>query len=281
MSNVDAPWTKYVALGDSFTEGLWDYYPLADGTVPIWPDAEAYPTELLRLRGWADRLADHLSATRAANGQAPLQYANLAVRGRLLSQVLAEQLPVALEMKPDLVSLVAGGNDLLRPGGRPDELAQRLEQAVITLRQAGCEVLLATNANSVGSPVIGWTRGKFAAFNMSIWSLARRHGAHVVDLWGLDALQDWRQWSVDRIHLSPQGHTLIGHAAAQVLGLVVPDGWDAPLPGPRPRPSARENAAWLRTHVVPWATRRFRHQSSGDARVAKLPELTPWPAPHA
>ena len=111
-------WQRYTALGDSFTEGLSDPDPAA-------PDA---------FRGWADRLAGHLAAA-APDGR--IEYANLAIRGRLLAQVLGEQLPVALAASPDLVSLVAGGNDLLRPGADPDRLAADLEAAVVALRAAG------------------------------------------------------------------------------------------------------------------------------------------------
>ena len=93
-----ASWRRYIALGDSFTEGLSDPDPGRPG----------------EFRGWADRLAEHLAA--ATDGD--VEYANLAIRGLLLQQVLEDQVPVALEAEPDLVSLIAGGNDLLRPGAR-------------------------------------------------------------------------------------------------------------------------------------------------------------------
>ena len=81
----------FVALGDSFTEGLDD--PRADQAGYL---------------GWADRFAQMLA------GQQPgLRYANLAVRGKRLGQVADEQVPQAIAMAPDLVSLAAGGNDLL------------------------------------------------------------------------------------------------------------------------------------------------------------------------
>ena len=98
-------WRRYVALGDSFTEGLEDRYP--DHAV----------------RGWADRLAQAL-ADRCGQD---VSYANLAIRGRLLAAVLAEQLEPALALEPDLVSLIAGGNDLLRPGAAPDALAADID----------------------------------------------------------------------------------------------------------------------------------------------------------
>jgi len=131
-SNSPVPWSSYVAIGDSLSEGLWDVPP---GTEP---------NEDPPVRGWADRLAEHLSARRIAAGQSPLRYANLAIRGKLLEPILAEQLPRALAMKPDLVSIIGGGNDALRPSMNPDRLAQLLEGAVRQLREAGIDVLIGT-----------------------------------------------------------------------------------------------------------------------------------------
>ena len=110
---------SFVAIGDSFTEGFGDFYP--DGSC----------------QGWADRFARLLAAS--APG---LTYANLAVRGKLLGQIISEQVPRAIELKPDLISLAAGGNDLLRPGADPGALAAEFERAVSELRASGSRVLL-------------------------------------------------------------------------------------------------------------------------------------------
>lgn len=85
---------RLVCLGDSFTEGVGDEDPSSPNGV----------------RGWADRAAGQL----AANDQG-FRYANLAIRGKLLGQILAEQLEPALALNPDVVTLYAGGNDLMRP----------------------------------------------------------------------------------------------------------------------------------------------------------------------
>jgi lysophospholipase L1-like esterase len=139
------PFGSFVALGDSFTEGIGDPYP--DGTY----------------QGWADRFARHLAAT------APdLRYANLAIRGRLLGQVIDQQVPTAAELAPDLVSIAAGGNDLIRPGADPDALAASFERAVAALRSAGCTVLLFTGFDPGGFPVIRLVRGKVAAYNAQL-----------------------------------------------------------------------------------------------------------------
>ncbi len=252
-----------MAIGDSFTEGLWDS--------PDGPDAPQ--------RGWADLLAAHLSRRRVAGGEEPLQYANLAIRGRLLRPILVEQVPAALDLKPDLVSLVGGGNDILRPAADVDRMARNLEAGVVRLREAGVDVLLGTGVDSADSPLVKATRSRVAIYNALIWSMARRHGAYVVDLWGMRSLRDWRMWADDRIHLTTDGHARVAQGALVGLGLApdAPD-WDdplAPLPAtPRMR-KAREDAAWVREHVYPWATRRLRGRSSGDERVPKRPELAP------
>ena len=252
-----ARWARYVALGDSMTEGLWDLDPAA----PEVP------------RGWADLLAQRLAERHAG----PLHYANLAVRGRLLGEIVAEQLPAALELGPDLVSLVGGGNDLLRPGADPDALAARLETAVARVRATGADVLLATGMDARDSPVIRATRPRVAVFNAHVWTIARRHGAHVLDVWGMRSLRDWRMWAQDRIHLSTEGHERVAQGALVALGLgAETPGWDDPLEPLPPVARAerlRGDLTWARTYAGPWVGRRLRRRSSGDARRPKRPQL--------
>lgn len=251
------PWRRYIALGDSFTEGLSDADPARPG----------------EFRGWADRLAAHLAA---AVPDAEVEYANLAVRGRLLPQVVGEQVPVALAAAPDLVSLVAGGNDLMRPGGDPDAIAATLESAVLRLRAAGADVLLATGVDPRQTPILRRIRGKVAVFNTHVWSIAERTGSAVLDQWGAAWVQDWRMWDTDRIHLTAEGHRRMALAAAAALGLPGEGGddWRTPLPPAPPRAlraAVAEEAAWVRGFVAPWIGRRLRGRSSGDGRAPKRP----------
>jgi lysophospholipase L1-like esterase len=256
-------WARYVAMGDSFTEGLWDPYPDA-------PDVQ---------RGWADNLAALLSARRIAAGDAPLEYANLAIRGRKLRPIVAEQLDVAVGARPDLVSLVAGGNDILRPSADIDTISAALEDAVVALRATGADVLMGTGFKAGGT--LSWTNGRVGVFNANVWSIARRHGAHVLDLWGMRPLGDLRLWSDDRIHLTPEGHQRVANAALVALGLEPDDAaYDTPLDAAPPtafRENARANAAWMRQHVGPWVRRRLTGTSSGDGRSAKWPTPQAWP----
>ena len=166
---------------------------------------------------------------------------------------------------------------MLRPGADPDVLAERLEHAVVRLRAAGAAVLMGTGVDPKGSPIIALTRGKVATYNAHIWSIAARRGAHVLDLWGMAQLKDWRVWAPDRLHLNAEGHALVAEMAARTLGITGrPDGdLDVPRAGglARPRSQAlREDVAWVRGYVAPWVRRRLRGESSGDGRPAKRPE---------
>ncbi|GAB3077218.1 SGNH/GDSL hydrolase family protein [Intrasporangium mesophilum] len=257
-------WTRFVAIGDSFTEGMCDDDP-----------ALAHDGEYA---GWADRLAAHLSLLARADGQ-DFGYANLAVRGRKLADVVGPQLDMALALEPDLVSIVGGGNDILRPKADLDGLAARLEDAVAKIRSTGADVLMATPVDPADAPLVKATRGRAAIHTSNIWSIARRHGAHVIDQWGLHALRDWRMWAEDRIHMTSEGHRRVALAALEALGHPSEDhDWTRPL-DPAPPISRREalqaNAQWAREYVGPWVHRRLTGRSSGDNRLAKRPDVTP------
>jgi lysophospholipase L1-like esterase len=239
---------SYAAIGDSFTEGVGD--PGPDGTFIGWADRLAVLLD--------DRVPEHT-----------FRYANLAVRGRLLDQIVAEQLPRAKELAPDLVSFCAGGNDILRPGSDPDDVAERFERAVADLTDAVGTVMVTTGFDTRGVPVLRHLRGKI---------VAHRYDCPVLDLWSLKSVQDRRAWDGDRLHLSPEGHTRVALRAAQVLGLDVPADPDQAWPPQEPRgtlEARRDNIQWAREHLVPWIGRRLRGESSGDHVEAKRPDLLP------
>ncbi|MGT2463952.1 SGNH/GDSL hydrolase family protein [Sinomonas atrocyanea] len=250
------PWHRYVALGDSFTEGIGDPDPQNPG----------------RHRGWADRLAEELS-----HGTEDFAYANLAIRGRLLGRILDEQLDPALELRPDLVSISAGGNDLLRPGSDPDALALRLDAAVGRLADAGATVLLFNGPDIGSTPVLSAIRGKVAIYNENLRVVAARHDAVVADMWGLRQLSDPRMWDTDRLHFSPLGHHTIAIMALEALN--VRHGLEPMDPSPMPvrtwRAARTEDLVWAREYFVPWVIRRLRHKSSGDGISAKRPTAGP------
>jgi len=248
---------SYVAIGDSFTEWLNDGLP--DGSV----------------RGWADRLAESLAAVRPG-----FQYANLALRGKMLDEIMDEQLPIALELKPDLVTLCAGGNDIIVPGADVDAVAERLEEGVAKLRAAGIPVLIFNGPDTKVLSVMSVLRGKVGIYNTHLWAIAERHGARVVDLWTMAPLHDRRAWSDDRLHFSPEAHRRIALKAAEVLGMPIDGDWREPWP-PELVPSRwidsrRSDLTWTKTHLLPWIRRQLRGQSMGDGLSPKRPELAPF-----
>lgn len=255
-------WSSYVAIGDSFTEGMSD------------PDPERDNAYI----GWADRLAESLTEL-AELEHLPFHYANLAVRGRLLADVVGQQLDRALAMQPDLVSMVGGGNDLLRPNVDTNALMDTLEEAVIRLRQSGSDVLLATPVDPQEAGLLKPLRGRHAVHAANIFTIAQRHGCYVLNLWGMPALRDWRLWADDRIHLTTEGHRRVALAALTSLGHATDeDDWRTPLPPGDATTRAQElraHAAWARTHLAPWVQRRMKGQSSGDHVDPKRPELSP------
>jgi lysophospholipase L1-like esterase len=248
---------SYVAVGDSFTEGVGD--PGPDGAMV----------------GWADRFAV-LLADRRPEGD--FEYTNLAVRGKLLDQIVADQLTRAKEIGPDLISLAAGGNDIIRPGTDPDEVAERFERAVADLTAAVGTVMVTTGFDTRGVPVLKHLRGKIATYNGHVRAIADRYGCPVLDLWSLKTVQDRRAWDGDRLHLSPEGHTRVALRAGQVLGVEVPADPDQPWPPLPPRGTLdvrRDDVHWAREYLVPWIGRRLRGESSGDHVEPKRPDLLP------
>jgi len=256
-------WHSFVAVGDSFTEGLDDPDPSGKG-----------------YRGWADLVASRLAVDAVAAG-GEFRYANLAVRGRLFGGVAEEQLPRTLAMKPDLVSFAAGGNDALRRTFDGPALMARFEEVIATLRGAGADVLVFRFVDlSVRLPAGRIIRPRTEFLNDAIAVVAARQGARLVEL-SADAelALNTAMWSEDRLHLSTAGHHRVAAHVLTALGVAPDPVWLAVPPASvrRSWPSARvADARWAARHLAPWVKRRITGRSSGDLVVAKRPNLGPW-----
>lgn len=247
---------RYVALGDSFTEGVGDPDPLR-------PNG---------LRGWADLVAEQL-----ARGGDGFGYANLAIRGRLLRPIIDQQVDAAVAMRPDLVTIYAGGNNLMRPKVDFDGLAAEYDVAVGKLAATGARVLMWTAYDGSWAPVFGALRGRWAVYNELVREIADRHGATIVDFWRFTEYRDLRMWDFDRLHLSAAGHHAMALRVLDLLGVphtlgpVVFD--EAPV---ITRAAQRaDDRRWMREFLAPWVVRRLRGVSSGDGISPKRPILAP------
>ncbi|OEU89074.1 SGNH/GDSL hydrolase family protein [Streptomyces oceani] len=254
MGTFVTPPSSFVAVGDSFTEGMSDLLP--DGTY----------------RGWADLLAARLGALTP-----DFRYANLAVRGKLIGQIRAEQVPRAAAMEAGLVTLVGGLNDTLRPKCDMARVCGLLEESVATLAPSCGQLVLMRSPGRRG-PVMDRYRDRVEQLFTVIDELAERHGALVVDLYGARSLGDPRLWADDRLHLTDEGHRRVAEAVWQRLGHPATANWDSPLPAVAPRGWAtrrRADLRFTREHLVPWIGRRLTGRSSGDGRAPKRPDLAP------
>ncbi|WP_307857507.1 SGNH/GDSL hydrolase family protein [Paenarthrobacter sp. DKR-5] len=252
--------TRFVALGDSFTEGVGD----ADPGLPNG------------VRGWAD-----LVAARLAQLAPDTSYANLAVRSKQLGQIVGEQVDAAVAMEPTLVTLCAGGNDLLHARVDLGALAAQFEDTVARLSAGGARMLLFTSFDAPLSAGLAPLRARNQSYNRHIRAIASRHRALLVDSWCFEQFQDWRLWSADRLHMSTAGHLYLAAKVLEVLRVphALDDAVAAALEGAERGASgwrgAADGATWLYRDVRPWLVRRARGRTSGDGLSARWPVLGP------
>jgi len=249
-------WSRFVALGDSITEGLCDASRMPSG----------------EYRGWADRLAQLLAHARGSDGS--FRYANLAVRSRTVRGLVDEQVPHALALRPDLVSVLIGANDLVARRVDPVAVAAEAAGAVRRLRDAGIDVLLVTPFLPGRRAAAIFAR-RFALFASELRRIADETGAVLLDTAvfldtdGRPAIADLDLWADDKVHLRSRGHRFLAYRAAEALG--VPDAealgdLEAALHA-EDDPVAQ--GTWLRRDALPWLWRRLRGRTAGDGRVAK------------
>ncbi|MBT2597825.1 SGNH/GDSL hydrolase family protein [Arthrobacter sp. ISL-72] len=244
---------RFVALGDSFTEGVGDR-------------SKRLPNGV---RGWADRVSEKL-----AKAEPGWEYANLAIRSKRLRHIIDEQLEPALAMEPTLVTLYAGGNDILDFGTDMDALMSDYETLVSRLAATGATVVLFTGFDVKVSAVLEPLKKRNAAYNRRVREIAARYNAVLVDYWAFDAFHDRRLWDSDRLHMSKAGHKYL---AAQVLDhldvphKISPLEWEPPA-----RLSLREweqrQRRWVHDWVLPLFGRKLRGVTLGDRLSPRWPE---------
>jgi len=249
--------TRFIALGDSMTEGMCD--EIVDG----------------KYRGWADRVADALSKENPN-----FTYLNLAIRGKLVAEVIDKQIPEAItwiDGPNTLLSFHAGANDVLRPGYNPEIVLPQYREAVRNLAATGAQLLLFTAIERVaksGKMQELWHQ-RFSGFNNNVRMIAAEVGAIVADA-NLDPdIASSRFVDTDKLHLNPAGHARVAESVLQLVGAQFDPNWNAPLPPLPPVGKLKSIGAelnWIITFLIPWISRRIRGISSGDGRVAKHSE---------
>ena len=227
--------TTFAALGDSITLGVGD--PAPEGG---W-------------RGWAALLAQSLPGGRLVN---------LAANGARAADVERTQLPRALELRPDVASVVVGINDTLRAGFDAARIQAALAHVTGSLSAAGAEVLtmrLPDPGLMLGLPAaLARPLGRrLQVINEAMDQVAERFGTLHFDAAADRACYDRQMWSADRLHPSERGHRYLAgrfHDQLAARGHVL-----GPRPGAEPTsppPTRLDTAAWMATKGTGWVLRR-------------------------
>ncbi|WP_341999640.1 SGNH/GDSL hydrolase family protein [Microbacterium sp. LWH7-1.2] len=242
---------RYVAIGDSFTEGVGDELP--DGHVRGWADLVA--------QGWAN-----------ATG-ARVEYANLAIRGKLVWPIVEQQLEPALALKPTHLSFNGGGNDMLRPRTSVAHVLAAFEKVLRRCDEEGVQLIVLSGANPTAQlPLkrVIQRRGDLLSHAVEA-RLAERTDVVQAYNWFDEELATPPYWSEDRLHMNSRGHHRVAARVLSSLGVEpVPEWWSQP---PLP-PMGSRGAAYYREHVGPWVRRRLAGTSSGDGREPKFGQWT-------
>ncbi|EAP98375.1 hypothetical protein JNB_15463 [Janibacter sp. HTCC2649] len=244
---------RFVALGDSFTEGVGD------------PNLH-YPNGF---RGWADRMARQLG-----RADRRWEYANFAIRSKVLDQIVEDQFDDALALAPTHISFYAGGNDLLSLRSDLEALMGRYEEALTRLTESGAHVLVFTAFDMRTTALLEPLRRRVLTFNDAVRDLASTHGATLLDHSLMREYDDRRLWAPDKIHMNRLGHKRMAAFVLRELGVPhtlkvreldewEPRGW---------RRAVRDEGRFLRTEVAPLVRRRLTGRSEGDHALPKWPE---------
>lgn len=240
---------RYVAIGDSFTEGVGDELP--DGHVRGWADLVA--------QGWADAAGE------------PIEYANLAIRGRLVWPIVEQQLEPALALKPTHLSFNGGGNDMLRPRTSISRVVQAFETVVRRCDEEGVRLIMLSGANpSAQLPLSRVIQRRGDVLSRAVEArFAERTDIVRAYNWFDRELATPPYWSEDRLHMNARGHHRVAARVLTALGFEAPAGWWS-LP-PLALTTTRR-AMYYRDHLGPWVRRRLTGTSSGDGREPKFPQ---------
>lgn len=258
MEDSGMKFERFVAIGDSQTEGVGD--PTGPGGLE---------------RGWADRFAERLAAA-----QGGLLYANLAVRGKLLAQIDEDQMDLAIAMEPDLISLIGGLNDVLRPGCDIDRILARMDTMQGRLAATGATIVTINYPDPALMMPLGRLLSEtMTEFNRGLVRIAERHGTLILDIADSTEVADPEHWCDDRLHLNSDGHQVLADGMFSLIE-PLPEGqsWFGEI---QPRQVRRlhgkvlAEVRWAGAFFAPWIYRRLAGKSSGDGRMAKRPELAP------
>lgn len=253
---IGKPYRSYVAIGDSLSEGLGDF---------TFEATRKY-------NGWTDRLAG-LIAREASDSGYEFQFANLALRGSKTEKIIQTQVPKALRLQPDLVTVMAGSNDLMTKVEKLPEIKKVYRDGILELLASGADVVVANTINPLHLRVFKPLRYRAERMSEMIAEVATEFEIPVLDLYGIDCFADLRYWADDMVHFSGHGHVKVANEAAKLLGLNYRFKEETPNELLTPARGVLETMRWIKRDVIPFAHRKFKGVTSGDGLNPKSDAL--------
>lgn len=256
---IGKPYRSYVAIGDSLSEGLGDF------TFDAGREQN----------GWTDRLAALISRETRDQGY-DFHYANLAIRGASLDKVMRQQAPEALRLQPDLITVMAGSNDLLTRTEKLPQLQAKFREGIQQLVASGADVVVANTINPLHLRIFAPLRVRAERVTDLVESVANEFDLPVIDVYRIERFRDLCFWADDMVHFSGHGHARVANQAAELLTLnyrfeeLEAEKMSAPARG------LADTFEWVTRDVIPFFERRIRGVTSGDGMSPKWPTLEPY-----
>jgi lysophospholipase L1-like esterase len=165
-------------------------------------------------RGWAYYLTQSFSH--------PIVFSNLSRPGAQSAEVLEHQLPLALELQPDICAVIVGGNDALRNGFDPEKYRQNLRKTLAQLQESGTQILLLQLHDPTKIVKLPKLLGQILlrrinAVNQVIHKLSREFDVDVLYTRRISGIYERKVWHIDRMHPSKYGHQLMATHFRELL----------------------------------------------------------------
>jgi lysophospholipase L1-like esterase len=191
------PWSRLVMIGDSVAKGIGS------------------PTE-----GYANVTVGERVAAALAASRPDLTSVNLGERGLKAAEVRDAQLARALELRPDLAGVIAGGNDMFQETFDVEPVKAVLEGIVTTLQEAGATVMtfeVLDLPGAFGEPFAEADR-RLSSLHEALREIAAEHGTIHVDAYTQPWSRDRDCMSDDYQHASMRGQALAASETIRTLG---------------------------------------------------------------
>jgi len=224
----------FAVLGDSAASGVGD------------SDANGVT------RGWAYYLIQSFTE--------PIVFSNLSRPGAQSAEVLEHQLPIALELQPDICAVIVGGNDALRNGFDPQKYHQNMRKTLSQLQESGTHILLLQLHDPTKIVKLPKLLGQILlrrinAVNQAIDKLAREFDVEVLRTRRISGIYERKVWHIDRMHPSKYGHQLM---ATYFRELLVKRNWQiAPIQIDNVETASKATSIkWMLRNGTPWFLKR-------------------------